>query len=128
MSRSVRAGLVYFAIVFAAGFALGTLRVLVVAPRIDELPAVLAELPVLLGVSWIACGYAIRRCDVGATFDARGAMGLVAFGVLMAAEFLLASAGFGRSLAEHLSLYAEPAHALGLVAQMAFGAMPLFRR
>lgn len=128
MSRPVRAGLVYFAIVFAAGFALGTLRVLVAVPHIGELLAVLAELPLLLGVSWVACSYAIRRCDVGATFDARGTMGLVAFGVLMAAEFLLASVGFGRSPAEHLSRYAEPAQALGLAGQMAFGAMPLFRR
>ncbi len=128
MSHSVRAGLVYFAIVFAAGFALGTLRVLVVAPHIGELPAVLAELPVLLGVSWVACGYAIRRCDAGATFDARGTMGLVAFGVLMVVEFLLANVGFGRSLAEHLSRYAGPAEALGLAGQMVFGAMPLFRR
>lgn len=128
MSRPVRAGLVYFAIVFAAGFVLGTLRVLVVVPRIGELSAVVAELPILLGVSWIACGHAIRRSEVGATSDARGTMGLVAFGVLMAAEFLLASVGFGRSPAEHLSRYAEPAQALGLAGQMAFGAMPLFRR
>jgi hypothetical protein len=128
VSRSVRAGLVYFAIVFAAGFALGTLRVLVVVPHIGELPAVLAELPILLGVSWVACGYAIRRYDVSAAFEARGAMGLVAFGVLMAVEYLMANVGFGRSLAEHLSRYAEPAQALGLAGQMAFGAMPLFRR
>jgi len=128
VSRPVRAGLLYLAIVFAAGFALGTLRVLVVVPHIGELSAVLAELPILLGVSWIACGYAIRRCDVDATFDARGTMGIVAFGVLMAVEFLMANVGFGRSLAEHLSRYAEPAQALGLAGQMAFGAMPLFRR
>jgi hypothetical protein len=128
VSRSIRAGLLYFAIVFAAGFALGTLRVLVVVPQVGELSAVLAELPILLGVSWVVCGYAIRRCDVDATFDARGAMGLFAFSVLMAVEYLMANVGFGRSLAEHLSRYAEPAQALGLAGQIAFGAMPLFRR
>lgn len=128
MSRSVRAGLLYFAIVFAAGFALGALRVLVVAPQVGELPAVLAELSLLLCISWIACAYVIRRCDVGAKLDARGMMGLVAFAMLMAAEFLLAYVGFGRSLPEHLSRYAEPAQTLGLAGQMAFGAIPLFRR
>jgi hypothetical protein len=46
----------------------------------------------------------------------------------MVVEFLLAKFGFGRSLAEHLSRYVAPAEALGLAGQIAFGAMPLFRR
>ncbi len=128
MSRPIRAGLVYFAIVFAAGFALGTLRVLVVAPAFGEFAAVLIELPIILAASWFACEFVLRRCAIGPDFDERATMGLVAFGVLMVAEFAMASVGFGRSLTEHLARYAEPAAAIGLAGQMAFGAMPLFRR
>jgi hypothetical protein len=31
-------------------------------------------------------------------------------------------------LAEHLALYAEPAHLIGLMAQLAFAAFPMLRR
>ena len=127
MNRSIRAGLVYFAIVFAAGFALGTLRVFVVAPAFGELAAVLVELPIILAASWFACEFVLHRCAIGPDFEERAMMGLVAFGVLMAAEFVMANVGFDRSLGEHFARYAEPAAAIGLAGQMAFGAMPLFR-
>jgi hypothetical protein len=48
MTRSVRAGGVYFAAVFALGFALGIVRVLITAPAVGESAAVLLEIPILL--------------------------------------------------------------------------------
>jgi hypothetical protein len=121
-----RAAAVYFALVFAAGFALGTVRVLAVAPCFGELAAVLCETPVMLGVSWLACGAAIRA------FGVRGrgaglAMGAAAFALLMAAEAALAVAGFGRSPAEFLHAFGSPAGAVGLAGQVAFGVFPLLR-
>ena len=38
MRQAVRAGLVYFVIVFAIGFGLGSLRVLLVSPVLGERP------------------------------------------------------------------------------------------
>jgi hypothetical protein len=52
----------YFGIVYALGFALGTVRVLAVAPRIGELPAVLLEAPIMLAASWVTCRWALKPC------------------------------------------------------------------
>lgn len=121
------AGLAYFALVFAVGFGLGTARVLLLAPRLGETGAVVLELPVMLAVSWFAAGWIARRFAVPPDPAARLAMGGVAFLCLMAAEAGVATFGFGRSVAEHLAGYAEPARAAGLAAQVAFALMPWWR-
>ena len=64
LTRAAWAGLAYFGIVFATGFALGTLRVLAVTPRLGENAAVLLELPIILTLSWVACRWLISRFDV----------------------------------------------------------------
>ena len=51
MHKIALSALVYVAAVFAAAFVLGTLRVLLVAPRLGELAAVALELPVVLCLS-----------------------------------------------------------------------------
>ncbi|TIX75996.1 MAG: hypothetical protein E5V21_21505, partial [Mesorhizobium sp.] len=58
--RAIRLGAVYFASVFAVGFALGTIRMLVLVPQLDELGAVAVELPVILTAAWIICGWLLR--------------------------------------------------------------------
>ena len=57
--------------------------------------------------------------------DVRSLMGLVAFAVLMAAEFSLAGLVFGRSLDEQLACYASVPGAIGLAAQIVFAAFPV---
>lgn len=121
-----RAALVYFALVFAVGFLLGTIRVLFVAPRWGELAGVMIEAPIMLLVSWLACGASILM------FDVRGrraglATGALAFALLMAAELALSRLAFGRSPAEYLRALATPAGAVGLASQVAFGLFPLLR-
>jgi hypothetical protein len=103
--RAAAAGLGYFGVVFAVGFVLGAARVMVVAPRLGETGAVAAELPVMLGLSWMACGWMVRRYGVGRARAARLVMGGVAFGLLMGAEMGISVWGFGRSLAEHFEQY-----------------------
>lgn len=125
--RSAVTGLGYFALVFTAGFALGTLRVLFLIPRLGENAAVLLELPIMLALSWMACRWLVARFDVPAMPRARLVMGGLAFAVLMLAEFGVSVFGFGRTLSEHLEHYRRLPALLGLAAQIAFAAFPVIQ-
>lgn len=94
------AGTAYFGIVFTCAFAVGTVRVLIVAPRIGEVAAVLLEAPIIIALSWFVCGWSVPRFAVPAGPAARVGMGVVAFALLMAAEAGLAVLVFGQSLAD----------------------------
>jgi hypothetical protein len=107
IQSAMLAGLAYFTVVFAIGFALGTLRVLVMLPALGEILAVTLELPFILAVSWLASRWLVSRFEVEATFAPRVVMGGLAFALLMTAEVLLATLGFGRTLQEHLPTIAR---------------------
>jgi hypothetical protein len=123
----VIAAALYGALVFALGFVLGTARTLLIedAPGAGRLIGVLIELPIMLGASWFACRWVIRRHAVAAAVAPRATMGTVALALLLLAEYLVGALLFGRTPAEHLTLYHQPSYALGLAAQMAFALMPL---
>ena len=123
---ALAAGCVYFLIVFAAGFALGTLRVLLIAPRVGEMAAVALELPAMLAASWFAAGWVARRFAVPARLAPRLAMGAIAFAVLMLAEFALA-ATMGRSPAAFAAALLTAPGLLGLAGQIAFALCPAAR-
>lgn len=124
---ALKAGLSYFAIVFASGFVLGAFRVLVLTPRLGETGALAVELPVMLALSWIVCLWLVRAQAVPPTIGARILMGASAFVLLMAAEAGLAVVVFGRSLAQHLAGYRVANAQIGLIAQAAFAAFPLIQ-
>lgn len=125
--RAAVAGLTYFAVVFAAGFALGMLRVLFLIPRVGEIVAVLLELPVMLALSWVACRWLIVRLP-NPTRIARMVMGGLAFTILMGAEFGISTFAFGRSISDHLNHYRELSALLGLVGQIASAAFPVLQK
>lgn len=121
------AGAAYFATVFAVGFALGTVRTLLVqdAPGAARMIGVLIELPVMLWASWLLCGVVVRRFAVPRSVVARAATGAIAFALLLLAEMTVGALLFHRTVVEHFSLYADASYALGLAAQVAFAVMPL---
>jgi hypothetical protein len=121
------AGIVYFGLVFALGFVLGTVRTLFVqdAPSGGRLVGVLIELPIMIGASWFLCRFVIRRFAVAPTVGTRAVMGGLAFALLMLAELAVGALLFGRTPLEHFALYRDPSYALGLVAQIAFALMPM---
>ena len=81
--RATKTGAFYAIIVFVVGFILGTIRVLLLAPRLGETIAVIVEAPVILAASWFVCRWCVDRLDVRRTVSARSLMGLAAFLVLM---------------------------------------------
>ncbi len=125
MRRALPAAAAYFAIVFSLAFAMGIVRTLLVAPRTGDLIAVLVETPLVLLASWFAARWCARRFSVPAHAPARLAMGLAAFSLLMSVEAALGLMLFGRPLAQQFAAFASPAGAVGLLAQVAFGLMPL---
>lgn len=127
MTAALIAGCAYFASVFAVGFVLGAVRVLLLSPHLGETASVALELPIILGVSWLVCGRLLGWLAVPDRAPARLAMGASAFALLMAAELLVAVLAFGRSVDEHLAAYQTVAAALGLAAQLVFAAFPLIR-
>lgn len=125
MTTAPKGGATYFAIVYLVGFVLGTLRVLLLAPRIGEVAAVLLETPIILMVSWIACRWCIKRFAVPASAQLRLVMGGVAFGLLFVGELGVSIFVFGRSLDVTVATIASPLGLIGLSAQVVFALFPL---
>jgi hypothetical protein len=123
---ATEAGASYAVIVFLIGFILGTIRVLLVIPRLGETIAVIIEAPVILAASWFVCRWCVDRLHVRGTVTTRSLMGLVAFLVLMSAEMGL-GAMLGRSLVDQVAAYGSPAGAMGLAARVIFAIFPVIQ-
>jgi hypothetical protein len=121
--QATKAGALYAIVVFSIGFILGTIRVLLLAPRLGETTAVIIEAPIMLAASWFVCRWCVHRFDVRRTVPFRSLMSLVGFAVLMSAEVGL-GAVLGRSLVDQLANYGSLAGAVGLSAQVIFATFP----
>lgn len=126
MRNALRAGVAYYAAVFAVGFVLGPFRILWIAPALGETTAVLAELPVMLVLSWIVAGRVLQRYAVRES-GAALVMGATAFALLMASEWLLASVMFGQPARAWLSSLLVVPGVFGLSGQVAFATLPALR-
>ena len=105
-TKPITAGLVYFLLVFVAGFALGTLRVLFLVPVLSERYAELLEMPVMLGVIYFAARFVVHRfLASGGGTSARSALltGLFALVLLLGAEFGLVLYLRGISLRQYFN-------------------------
>ena len=122
---ALKAGVAYFTLIFALGFVLGAIRVLLLLPYVGEIAAVLIEGPFILAASWVVCGVLIRRFNVAAQVSPRALMGASALALLLLAEVLLGVYGFGRTLSEHFAHYATTPGVIGLAGQTLFGAFPM---
>ncbi len=124
MAVAVRAGLLYFALVFLVGFIMGTARTLVLQPKFGEATAIWMEVPFMVAVSVVAARFVVHRMAVPAQLGSRLMMGLIAFAFLMLAELflgtLLAGSGPGITLAAMVS----PARLPGFLMQLLFAALP----
>ena len=123
----VLAGAVYFLVVYVVGFALGVVRVLLVAPRLGATAAVLIELPVMLAASWLACRRIVEHMAVPRRAGARAAMGASAFGLLMLGEALLGIVAFGQTPGVQIAALHEIPGLIGLGGQVMFALLPLLQ-
>lgn len=93
----------YFGLVFAVGFVLGTLRVLVLVPSVGERAAELLETPFMVLASYLAARWTVRRFRVPASGGARLAVGLGALALLLGAEVAVVLLVQGVSLREYVA-------------------------
>ncbi|MGE0225999.1 MAG: hypothetical protein AB7F35_27550 [Acetobacteraceae bacterium] len=121
--RSVLAALPYFLLVFAAGFALGPVRVLLLEPRIGPFAAVLVEAPVMVLAMIAAARWTTQRFTVPPAAP-RLLMGACAFGLLMIAEMSGAVWLRGLSLAAYAAHLTTPAGIVSLALFLLFALMP----
>ena len=127
MWPSVQAGITYVAGVFAIGFVLGGIRLMLLAPMLGETWSVVVEIPVILGFSWVLCAQAISRACVPPQLSARTIMGVTAFVFLLLAEYLLWLMMFSSGSDSFLEKYTTRAGAIGLMGQIAFSLFPLIQ-
>ena len=80
--RPVHAGLVYFLLVFGAGFVLGVLRTLFVVPHLGAPTAELLETPLMLAAIWFAAHWLVPRLAPRAALPA----GLLSLGLTLLAD------------------------------------------
>lgn len=100
--RVLKAAAVYFAIVFGTGFVLGTIRVVWSIPRFGERSAELLEQPLMLIAIVLAARWIVRRVRPDLAPVERLAIGLVALGLLVAAELLVVLELRGLSVSEYV--------------------------
>ena len=98
-----KAGVIYFALVFAAGFVLGTIRTLWIVPRVGSRSAELMEAPFMLVITTVTARWIVASLAVPALWPPRLGMGAIALALLLIAEFALVSSVRGVSIKEYLA-------------------------
>ena len=123
--KVLKAGALYFAIAFGAGFLLGTVRVLWAVPRLGARIAELAEMPIMLAMTIWSASWVVRRLGVPYAIEPRLGMGLIALALLLAVEFTVVLWLRGLTLAEYFATR-DPVSGTAYYAMLAvFAVMPL---
>jgi len=123
--RIFKPGAAYFGLVFGAGFLLGCIRVPFLVPRLGERVAELMEMPVQFVVIVLAGRFVVRRFSLPSDTPVRLGVGLVALGLSLAAELLLAVAMAGRSVGQYLASRDPVSGSVYLVMLLFFALLPL---
>jgi hypothetical protein len=85
--QTLKAGGLYFVLVFGAGFVLGTTRTLWIVPRIGTRMAELMEAPIMFMVTILAARWTVLRLAVPPLSSARLGMGCIGLALMLVAEF-----------------------------------------
>jgi hypothetical protein len=123
--KILKAGVVYFALVFGAGFVLGPIRILWLVPHVGTRLAELIEMPIMLGVVIIAARWVIQRFAVPPTLSSRLSMGCIALAMLLVAEFSLVLRLRGLSIKEYFTTMDPVSGTAFFIMQGIFAIMPL---
>jgi len=123
-SKTIRGGIVYFALVFGTGFLLGSVRVPFIVPRIGQRYAELAEMPLMFAAIFFASRHVLHK--YGQKTDSGGLIGIgvIALLLLVGAELLLAVLLAGRGVGEYIASKDKVSGSVYLTMLLVFAAMP----
>jgi hypothetical protein len=124
MARTLAAAAFYFAIVFAVGFGLGPVRVLLLEPKVGNTVAVLIEAPFMLAAIALAARYVSRRMKVSAVLPDLLVMGCSAAVLVLLADFAIGLPLRGIAMADQFNYLVTPAGRLYLVLVALFALAP----
>jgi hypothetical protein len=123
--RVIAAAVLYFAIVFGAGFVLGPIRVFWLMPQLGETLAVCCEAPfillaIVLAAKWVPKKLSMRTDLVPLTLMGAGALLLQQF-----ADFAVGILLRGMTVTQQLAQFARPAGLIYAALLILFLAMPV---
>ena len=122
--QALKPGIIYFLLVFGAGFVLGTVRVLLLVPLIGERTAEILEMPLMLIATLLAARWTIRRFPEAHTSAARLSIGGIALSLMLAGE-LAVGIGLRGLTAADVILNRDPVSGTAYyVSLILFGVMP----
>ena len=119
----LKAAVVYFALVFGAGFVLGPIRILFTVPRFGVRLAELMEFPVMLVVIVLTSRWLVRKFQLAAHV---WLVGFLALGLMIAFEFTLVLWLRGLTLSEYFRERDPVAGVVYYLMLLVFAAMPFF--
>jgi hypothetical protein len=121
----LKAGVLYFAIVFGVGFVLGIIRVLWLVPSLGTRMAELIEMPIMLVVTIFAARWIARRFVMPPTPSRLLGVGFIALGVLLFAELTVVLWLRGLTVDEYFASRDPVTGAVYVVMLGVFAFMPL---
>ncbi len=124
--QTLKAAALYFAVVFGAGFVLGTARVIGIVPRFGPRIAELMEAPIMLLVIILAANWVFRRVSLPSTLPARLGAGLIALGFLLATEFTVVLKIRHLTISEYFASRDPLATTVYIALLLVFAVMPFF--
>jgi hypothetical protein len=99
----LKSGLLYFTLVFGAGFILGAVRTRWVVPRVGARWAEIMEMPIMLVVTIVAGRWVVLRFALPSVSSVRIGMGGIALGLMLVAEFGLVLWVRGMSIKQYFA-------------------------
>jgi hypothetical protein len=125
MNSTIKAGITYFAMVLGAGFIMGTIRVPLLVPRLGERMAELSEMPAMFVVILLSARFITRRFALPPRTAVRLAAGLLALGLSVLTELLLAALLQNRPVLEYIKSRDPVSGGVYLAMLVLFALMPL---
>lgn len=122
--RTLKAGVIYFLLVFAVGWIMGPIRELWAVPHFGPTLGLLLEAVIMLIAMIISARWIIRRFHVPRTRPVTISMGPVALGLLVPAEIAGVLWVRGLPLKECLASFVNTPGVIPLVMFLLFAAMP----